>query len=109
MNELERQLHDNKLLAPIPISSTDPVEGEFISADEWNEDQFNKSIPDPISAQAEALRHARAANALNTSIQRQYMFNQGMNAQQQGFNQGYSDSVLDSVLGGGGLFGNLFK
>lgn len=72
------------------VATTDyAVEGDFISADEWNEDQFNKATPNPVSAQAEALR--------------QGMFNQGMNAQQQGVGQGLNDGVLGGLMSG--IFG----
>ena len=95
--------------------SPDSIEGELITADEWNEDQFNKA--EPVSNQAElAARYAamseghgpatlealRAQNKAALDAQREA--NKAALSQQQDYSPGFGSSILGGIFGGGGLF-----
>jgi len=88
---------------PKQVATTNyAIEGDFISADEWSEDKFNKA--ESVPTQEELAMGFRASQMQGEGALRNAAFNQGMGAQQQGFNQGYSDGVIGSALGGG-IFG----
>ena len=89
--------------------SHDSIEGELITADEWNEDQFNPK-PDRYANARENLKRQQQANPLyqaaqgqQDAIRRQEMFNRGMDTQQQGFDQGFRGGILGGLFGGGGF------